>query len=442
MTSKSSLILLILSIAFTTQVIGQGLLSKSDVVALALEYNFDIKTANNNVTIAENNASVMNSGYLPTLFTNGSANYAIADTENTLKTGVTESSSGVNTTRLSASVGLNHTLFDGMGREYNYKKLKENFNLTELQARLIIENSVLNIFNVYYEIARLSENVNTQKQTLDISRERWTRAKYSFEYAQNLKLDVLNAEVDYNNDSINYLTLVQQLNNEKTNLNLLLGRDVNTLFVVDTTLSYEVGLERDALMQQARNNNVNILQEQGAIRNAEYDLRITEANSIPIIGLSASYAYSHSDLGASSSNPVSKGNQWGPTLGATFSWNIFDGGLTNTRKQNAKISLENQQISMEQTRLSIERNVSNAWTIYQTALFVLKAEEKNLETNLLNFNRTKEQHTLGQITSIVFRQAQLNLVNASLNYNKAKYSAKIAELALLQLSGDLMLAEF
>jgi len=439
MTFKS-LIILIISITFSSHLIGQELLSKSDVVALALEHNFDIKTANNNVDIAENNSSVMNSGYLPTLSTTGSANYSIADSENILQSGDAQTATGVNTTRLSASVGLNYTLFDGMGREYNYKKLKENYHLTELQARLVIENSVLNIFNVYYEIARLTENVNTQKQTLTISRERWTREKYSFEYAQNLKLDVLNAEVDYNNDSINYLTLVQQLNNEKTNLNLLIGRDVNTAFIVDTLLVYTDGLDRETLMQQARNNNVNILQEQGAIRNAEYDLRVTGANAVPKIGLSASYSYNHSDLGETSF--FDKSTQWGPTLGASLSWNIFDGGLTNTRKQNAKIQLENQQISMEQTRLSIERSVSNAWTIYQTALFVLKAEEKNLETNLLNFNRTKEQYSLGQITSIVFRQAQLNLVNASLNYNKAKYSAKIAELVLLQLSGDLMAAKF
>ena len=440
MTFKSLILLFIFSITYSFQSFGQELLTKNDVVALALEYNFDIQTANNNIEIAENNSSVMNSGYLPTLSTNGSANYSITSSENALQSGDVQSASGVNTTRLNGSIGLNYTLFDGMGREYNYKKLKENYNLTELQARLVIENSVLNIFSIYYEIARLTENVNTQKQTLDISRERWAREKYSFEYAQNLKLDVLNAEVDYNNDSINYLTLVQQLNNEKTNLNLLLGRDVNTTFVVDTTLNYAAGLERDVLMDQAKNNNVNILQQQGAIRNAEYDLQVNGANTIPKIGLSATYSYSHSDLGETSF--FNQSDQWGPSVGATLSWNIFDGGLTNTRKQNAKISLENQQISLQQTQLSIERNVSNAWTIYQTSLFVLKAEEKNLETNLLNFNRTKEQHSLGQITSIVFRQAQLNLVNASLNYNKAKYSAKIAELALLQFSGDLMQADF
>jgi len=104
--------------------------------------------------------------------------------------------------------------------------------------------------------------------------------------------------------------------------------------------------------------------------------------------------------------------------------------------------MKNQQLSLERTQLETQRNVSNAWTIYQTALFVLEAEKKNLETNKRNFNRTQEQYSLGQITSIEFRQAQLNYLNASLNFNQAKYSAKVAELTVLQLSGGLLQAEF
>jgi len=440
MISKSLVLLIVFSFTLATLVQGQETLSKSEAMALALEYNFDIRTANNNINIAENNASITNSGYLPSLSTNGSANYSIASSENTLQTGDIQSASGVNTARLSASVGLNYTLFDGFGREYNYRKLKENYKLSELQARLVIENSLLNLFSVYYEIARLTLNNENQKESMDISKERWVRAKYSFEYGQNTQLDVLNAEVDYNTDSINYLTIRQQLENEKRNLNLLLGRDVNTLFLVDTTLQYVSGLNKEALIEEALYNNVNILQEQGAIRNTEYDLRTTGANTIPKIGLSASYGVSHSNLGATFI--FREQNQWGPTLGATLSWNIYDGGLTSTRKQNAKILLENQQISMEQTRMEIERNVSNAWSIYQTALFVLQAESKNLETNQRNFDRTKDQYTLGLITSIEFRQAQLNLLNARLNFSRAKYSAKIAELTLLQFSGELLQAAY
>ncbi|MBT5288940.1 MAG: TolC family protein, partial [Flavobacterium sp.] len=48
------------------------------------------------------------------------------------------------------------------------------------------------------------------------------------------------------------------------------------------------------------------------------------------------------------------------------------------------------------------------------------------------------KYKLGQATSIEFRQAQLNLINSELNRNQAKYAAKIAELTVLQLSGELL----
>jgi outer membrane protein len=46
------------------------------------------------------------------------------------------------------------------------------------------------------------------------------------------------------------------------------------------------------------------------------------------------------------------------------------------------------------------------------------------------------------VTSIEFRQAQLNLLNAELAKSQAKYNAKLAELQMLQVSGQLLNVEF
>ena len=75
---------------------------------------------------------------------------------------------------------------------------------------------------------------------------------------------------------------------------------------------------------------------------------------------------------------------------------------------------------------------------YQNALFSLQVQEKNVITNELNFDRTNERYKLGQVTSIDFRQAQVNLINAELSVSNAKYTAKNAELQLLQLAGSLL----
>ena len=59
-----------------------------------------------------------------------------------------------------------------------------------------------------------------------------------------------------------------------------------------------------------------------------------------------------------------------------------------------------------------------------------------------NYERSQERYKLGQITSVELRQAQINLLNAQTNKNLAKYEAKLSELELLQLTGQLLNVEF
>ena len=415
------------------------MLSKQKAVDIALENNYDIKIAEGNVESAANSSSIYNSGYLPSVSASGGANYNVVDNTVTGQDGSTGTEQGVQTYAFSGGVALNYTIFDGLGRKYNYARLKENYNLSELQARQVIENSIVSIFSIYYEVARLTQNVNSQVETIDISRRRLTRMKYGYEYGQNTQLDVLNAEVDYNNDSITMRNLSLELGNVKRDLNVLLGRDVGIDFYVDTTITYMSGLSYDALMGNARQNNVTVLQNEGLLKTAEYGVKVDKSILIPSIGFSANYNYNDRNNGSTA--PFKHQTTFGPNVSANLSWNIFDGGMTKVRIQNSKIVVQNQEIARQQNLQILERNVNNAWAFYENALFVLEAEKKNLQTNQRNFERTLEQQKLGQITSIEFRQAQLNLLNAQLNFNQAKYLAKTAELALLQLSGDLMVAE-
>jgi len=69
-------------------------------------------------------------------------------------------------------------------------------------------------------------------------------------------------------------------------------------------------------------------------------------------------------------------------------------------------------------------------------------QEENIRTAINNFNRTQEKFKLGQVTSIEFRQAQLNLLTTELSRNQAKYDAKLAEILVLQISGELLNVKF
>ena len=64
------LLLLSISVSF-----GQVKLTKEAAIKMALENNYGIKIANNYVNIAENNASIYNSGYLPTITGNAGSTF-------------------------------------------------------------------------------------------------------------------------------------------------------------------------------------------------------------------------------------------------------------------------------------------------------------------------------------------------------------------------------
>jgi outer membrane protein TolC len=255
---------------------------------------------------------------------------------------------------------------------------------------------------------------------------------------------MLNSEVDVNNDSINLLNINRELSNAKRNLNLILGREIQRDFEVDTTVTYAIDLTMENVLSSAKVRNKVLQQADKNIELSNYDLKINKSGWYPSIGVNGGYGWNNLHTDSDVANPfaLAANTSYGLQAGLSLSWNIFDGGRTKTRVQNAKIAIDNSEIIKEQIEQELERNVANAWETYQNSLFVLQAERKNMETNKRNFERSSEQFKLGQIISVEFRVAQINYLNSVTNYNKAKYLAKIAELNLLQLSGQLLGATY
>ncbi len=419
---------------------AQELLTKNDALDFALDHNYSIKIANNKAAIAKNNASILNNRFLPTVSANAGVNYSNTSTDNKSHTGVLSAIENAESNNYNSSIGIKYTVFDGFGRAYNYKKLRETHQISELDARAIIETTFISVFTKYFEIARLSQNENFIKQSLDISKQRLKRVSYSYDYGQTTKLEVLNAEVDVNNDSISYLNIKRQLANAKRDLNLLIGKDVLTNFKVETDVLFLTDLEKNKLLADAQANNVSLLKAESNIEIGKYDLKIANSAWLPLINFSSTYGLNTINNDINYQFLEQKSNNL--AAGLSLAWNIFDGGATKIKNQNAKISIENLNIQREELVQELKRNMLNAWEVYQNNLFIVNAEQTNLATNERNFERSEELFKLGQLTSLQFRQAQVNLLNAQTNLNKATYEAKIAELVLLQLSGNLLNTNF
>ena len=443
---KTRYIFTLLFLGLIFKIEGQENLTKEEALAIALEQNFGIKVSRNVTEIVKNNSSVLNSGYLPTVSVLGGSNYTGSDAEIAFPGQVDEDGVPIpnrifedqESQRFNAGVNLNYTLFDGLGRKYNYKRLKEQYALSELQLRETIEFTILQLFEVYFNVAQLTESNVIFKENLSISKERQKRSEVAFIHGQGNKLAVLNAEVDVTNDSINLIQIKQQLDNSKRDLNLLLNRPIEKDFGVDLSVNFISPVLIESWVETAAENNVELLKQKSNSQINSYDIKISQSGYLPTLGLVGSYGWNLNKSPASAFFPGTNNTSYSVGVGASLSWNLFDGGRTLTRVKNAKLTFENQDLLEQESKLSFSRDITNSIQNFKNAKEIFNIQKKQVETATYNFDRSKAQYKLGSITAIEFRQAQINLINAQNQRTIAKYQAKLAELQLIQITGQLL----
>ena len=425
---------------------AQEKLTKEQALDFALENNFGIQVSRNNTAITKNNSNILNSGYLPTVSISGGGNYIGSDSEiafpgqfddqgNPIPNRIFE---GQESQRYNASVNLNYTLFDGLGRTYIYKQLKEQYNLSELQLRETIEYSILQIFEVYFSIAQFTESSRIFKQNLEVSKERQKRAQSAFIHGQGNKLAVLNAQVDVTNDSISLIQVNQRLDNSKRDLNLLMNQPIDKDYSVELEVNFIPEIQIESWIDTAPEKNVELLKQKSNIQINSYDIKINQSGYLPTVGLVGSYGWNLNKSPATAFFPGTNNTTYSVGVGASLSWNLFDGGRTTTRVKNAKLNFENQELIAQEARLSFDRDLLNALQNYRNTKEIFEIQKKQVETATYNFDRSQSQYRLGSITAIEFRQAQINLANAKNQRAIAKFQAKLSELQLIQLTGELL----
>jgi len=416
---------------------AQENLTISKAIKNTLENNLDIKISENLEKIAKNNSSILNNNYLPNIQLGSDVNTNVQNIEIETPGGLSGALDNTQTDNSSAVVSLNYNLIDASGRKYNFKKSKELYSKSKLEAKEIIENTLLQLFTVYFDVGRLTEEEKILKDILEISKKRHERKLSQYEYGQTNNLEVLNAQVDVNSDSINLLNLSNKLNNAKRDLNLIMNIELESDFDIDTNLSFLKRDELSILFTNDIKNNTRFLIAEKDVIISDLEKKVAKFSYLPTLGLSGSYGWNESI----NDNPYAFYNKSitdGFSAGVNIRWDIFRGGKKIIANKNATINQENFALVKEKTILDLKKELKNAFQSHLNNLFILEAQNQNLETNKNNFDRNLERYNVGQVSSIEFRSAQLNLLNAELSNNSARFRAKISEAYFLKISGELI----
>mgnify|MGYP001151821276 CR=1 FL=1 len=408
-----------------------------EAVKQALEENPDIVVARNEVAIADNNASIASADLLPSLSANAGYTLEVNDTyiEFANEDQPPIDRSGAQASTFQANLELNYNIFNGLAKYKNYESLLIQSDISNQQTRLQVENTILQTINTFLEVVRLKEESKINEEAVETSLQRLQRVENQYEFGGVTKLQVLNAKVDLNNDSINFARTLTNLANNKRNLMILMGNQPDTIYTVPTSLSINRNIALQNIMQEALKNNTNLILTELRRQNADIQTVIAKANNYPRLDLSASYGYTRNENEASF---FTFQENLGFSGSLNMSYNIFNGDQRARQIQNAKLQLASSRTTEDFARKQVKRDVLNAYENYENSLFLLSLAEDDLYTARLNFERSEEAYQTGQINSTEYRQAQLNLVQAAYRIVELKVQAKNAEVELYRLAGALM----
>lgn len=413
---------------------AQKMMDLQECLTIGLEKNYDLRILRNEALISDNNVTLGNAGFLPEVTL--SSGYALRNSNsNQYPTGEgeIEQTGNRNSGTLDAAVNLNLTLFEGFRVQTNYKRLHEMQTVGELNTRLALEDFIANLTAEYYNYVQQQIRLGNLKYAVSLSKERLRIVEARYQVGSLSRLDLQQARVYFNADSSLLIQQYEALNTSRIRLNELMGREVEQLFTaVDTTIVFDRSLSKEELLDAAMQQNTLLLLTEKNKTLSELELKNLQSRNYPYLRLNTGYGFTHYDY---TNGTVDRQRNWGPNVGITLGYTIFDGFNRSREQKNARLSIQNRELEIERNRLTLQSNFANMWISYRNNMELTNLEIESLRNAELNYEIAMERYKIGDLSGLELREAQNSLLEAEQRLLTAQYKTKLYEISLLQISG-------
>ena len=431
---KNIFTVLILFCICSARLNAQEVLTLEDAVKIALENNYEIKIAKNNLIIDKTNVSTGNAGMLPKITATIVDNNNVQNTTQTRSDGTVNKLDNAKNNSLVYGAGLDWTVFDGFKMFAKLDQLKALQKLGEANVKLTIITKISDVTSTYYDIVQQQQQLEALDSTIVISNQRLTLAQNRFTIGKASKLEVLNAQVDLNTDTTALLRQKELFTNTKTLLNQILARDLTADFKVISEIKVDDKLLLNELNSLAEKQNPQLETQILNKKVAELQLKQVKSTRYPVVKVTSGYNFTET---AASLGFITQSSAKGFNYGFSATLNLFDGFSQKRSEKIAKLQIENANVVLEQQNQSLKAIMTTTFQTYLTNLELTKLEQKNESIAKQNLAITLDKFRIGTITTLEFRTAQLNYTTAKVRNSYAQFQAKLSEISLKEMAGNL-----
>ena len=332
--------------------------------------------------------------------------------------------SGANSETFSSGINATINIWDTGQREATVGSSRHSLYSAEYGVANQRQAVVFAVTQSYYNLERARALVKVQADSV-------TRAKTNLELISEnakqgtaAKSDTLQAEADYGNAQVNYLSAQNDYNIAQATLKNAIGLVTSESLNIPDEQPSPPSLQGDSkgiedYIKVAYTTRYDIKEQQEVIRAQDYQLKSAKISS-----------------GLTVNANVTEGYQLDPNTGqnrtftVAFSYPLFDGGSTKAAVDVSKANLEQARRSLDQLEQGVRLNVEQSWLVRELARRRVDAANTAQKAAELNFQVAQEKQKQGLVNILELITAQVQLTNAQSSYVQALFDYYIADASL------------
>lgn len=322
-------------------------------------------------------------------------------------------------------------LFSGFKVKNGIESAKYLEQAATLDAEADKDAVIQNTIEAYSNLYKAKSNVTVIKENLN---QAMVRSK-DFENLEKKGLvarnDLLRVQLQQSNIQLALMDAESNLKLANLNMNLMLGLNENTQLLLDSnSFSIAADTRSYADFEQLAYSSRNDLE---ALRYREKSalagIKIAKADYYPSLKLSGGY------FAANVPNFITITNAWNGGIGLSYSLSSI--WKTGSKVNTAKIQLADIKVREDIVNDQVKMEITQAFENYIVSKQKIEVYAQALELANENNKITKNKYRNNLVTTTDLLDADVQQLQAELNYANSKADAAVAYNKLLQLTGTL-----
>ncbi|WP_017258771.1 TolC family protein [Pedobacter arcticus] len=428
----------LLAISVATNVFAQGgeTVTLKQAVDIALQNNLQIKQAQFQSAITDENLKQSKFELYPSLNSSFSANKRFGLYFDQTSGGITSESSNTASGNLSTDINL----FSGFRLQNQILQNKALLASDQSNVEKVKNDLSLSVVNTYLQILNNQDLTKASEQQLSLSQQQLGVAQKNFKVGNNTQADLSQAQAQVANNELSLTNAQNAFELSMLNLKQLMEMDpernitlqVPVIENLETMESKYSGYE---VYSKAVTNYPDIKAAEYSTKASEFGVKIAKGGLYPTLSFGGQLYNSYSSnaydraIGTggqviSTKIPFSEqlNRNFGQALGFNLSIPIFNNYRSRSSYNIAKIRFENAKASEQLVKNNLNKVVNQAVQDLKSAIKSYSATQSAFNSSKDAFNAIKQRYDVGLANVIELNTSQTNYNKAEFDFIQAKYN--------------------